>query len=390
MSNLIINCPHCDRPTPVELGKRVTSKQRCKHCGVNVGESDIVVGGRKPVVRKRVTVQGREFTGEQDADDTSGWEGKRPRKARVRLPHIVGMLVILGLGVWGIVKVMIKSHENSVANNAPTQQGPSAQEAQDARQFDGTKQLPTSMVSPETTQRISEMFELIRTIEDPEEFLPLVRKPEETKEKLLQYYNEGRYELPIGDRLKMGDGTRIDYDESLKIIIYYATDENDSIWWVVFEETDDGPKLDWETFARYSDEDPLKYLEEKPEGPKTFRVLGMIDDYFNYKYDFSYWCVRLFDPEDSFGFYGYVKRDTPLGKKIRAAIPAKHIRMSDMTFSESGNTTDLDGLAPLELSNPGLARPRALVTLKVQFPEPLQGNNQVEIVDLVRKSWYVP
>jgi len=306
----------------------------------------------------------------------------------------------------------------------------------------------------------------------------------------MAYYEAGRGSLPIRDWLAINEDTRIDYDEELKIAIFYIFKDDGEPWWVVFKEGYDlslmsidnpeelrsngrshvsialvngtlnirvfdadanlvidksedtlargqplqdlkkilgsmtfpldaeipeeqtlkliqlgtlvtghtldepinDPKLDWESFVRYCEQDVPAFLEEKPHTPKEFRVLAMIDDYFNYKYSdpHKYWCVRLFDPTESFMFYGYVEKDSELGRTVRAQVPSKVVKVKNISVTEGNSAFRLQGLDSVQTDMPGLRKPRSLVTVKLKFPSPLQGDNQVDISEFIRRSWYIP
>jgi len=264
------------------------------------------------------------------------------------------------------------------------------------RRKDGEEgNAPTSTeVSEKTVQAAIENLKAIKACKSPKELLEYVRKPNEVRNELYDYYRRGRGELPIGDRLIVNDDMTISYDTNQRIVILYASNENSAPWWAVFEETDDGPKLDWKSFVRYSEQDVFEFLEQKTTEPKQFRVLAMIDDYFNYKFSSpdDYICVRLFDPEESFTFYGYVKKESELWPQIRAEVPPKRISVSvgPLTATEAGGVTKIDGVGRVEASLPGLSKPHSTLTIKVKFPNPPQGDNQVEITEIVARSWYVP
>lgn len=394
MSNLVINCPHCDRPTPVQLGKRVTSKQRCRHCGLIVGESDIVVGGRKPVVRKRVHVGGRQFGGETNLDEGEAAGDEPMRKRRLRVSHVVATVFVVSVGLGVVGKVMLSSHEKrKIEHKALMERYKEIEDSyvrNDAKDFTPDRPVST-MINPETIVAATRNLKDLMKCTKPEELLAFVRNADEVAPRLLEFYKQGRGRLPVSDWLVASGDMRIDYDDSLDIAIFYATTDDGEPWWVVFEETADGPKLDWDSFVRYSDMDVDTFLSGKIQEPKEFRLLAMIDDYFNYEYSnpADYWCVRLFDTRESFIFYGYVRKDSALGRRIPEEIPPKRIIVEDLAVTQ-GIPTDIDGINPVEAKVPGLEKPRSLVTVKLRFPTPPQGDNQVEITELVRKSWYIP
>ena len=399
MSNLIIQCPHCDRPTPVELGKRVSSKQRCKHCKQLIGESDLVIGGRKPVTRKKVTVAGQQFGGERNLEDerpelaevdaTTG----RPRR-RFLMSHVIVTLLVVCLGLAGVGYVLYKNYINRKVEHQLNMERFSEIKAQiqenEAEDF-GPRSIG-SMPEPEFVTACRDKFLELSECETAEELLQYVRKPDKVEQRLVDYYEEGRGELPVKNWLEMKDDAEVQYDDSLEIAVIYLYKADGELWWVVMGQTPEGPKLDWESFVRYCEQDVHEFLEQKTQEEKEFRVLAMIDDYFNYRYDnpYEYVCVRLFDPTESFIFYGYVEKKSPLGKTIWSQVPAKRIKIDNLSTTESWRATELRGINPARTDAPGLRKPRALVTIKAKFPDPLEGDNQVEITDFIRRSWYVP
>lgn len=396
MSNLIINCPHCDRPTPVELGKRVTSKQRCKHCKLFVGESDIVVGGRKPVVRKKVNVGGGQFGGERNLDEAEFQQsGDTQPKRKFLLSHVIVTLLVVGVGLAGVGYVLYKNyvgrkieHKAKMERMQEVVEQIQKNEAEDFAPTRPQSTLPKVEVINQAKTNLSELLDC----ETPESLFDYVRKPDEIRDRFFGYYKSGRGELPIKDWLKVSGDIRIDYDEELKIAIFYAYKDDGEPWWIVFEETEDGIKLDWESFVRYSEMEVTDFLSTKPKEAKEFRVLAMIDDYFNYRFDDprKHVCVRLFDPTESFMFYGYVEKETELGRLIRSQVPPKRIKVEPLSSTGGQTPLNLNGLESIETDVPGLRKPRSLVTIKIKFPDPIQGSNQVEITEFIRRSWYIP
>ena len=89
-------------------------------------------------------------------------------------------------------------------------------------------------------------------------------------------------------------------------------------------------------------------------------------------------------------FYGYVRKDDDLGKTIWGQVPGKQMEIVDLNAAGQRTPLDLNGLEAIEADASGLSKPCAFVTIKVRFPTPLQGDNQVEITEFTRRSWYIP
>jgi hypothetical protein len=85
-----------------------------------------------------------------------------------------------------------------------------------------------------------------------------------------------------------------------------------------------------------------------------------------------------------------VKKDADIGKTVREQVPAKQMTIVDLNAEGQRTPLDLNGMEAIESDASGLRKPCAFVTIKVRFPTPLQGDNQVEITEFTRRSWYLP
>ena len=364
----------------------------------------MVVGGRKPIVRKKVTIGSTHYGaagyGEEALQDdgTPGWE-KGPQKRRFKFsPVMLVMIVltpILALGgiAWVLKRGYSQEEERHQVKEREQERLVQSLKQQEGERFRTPEKENSMMADVEVATAAHEMIGKIKNAETVEALLPYVRKAEEVGPLIERYYAGGRGTLPIGEQLVAASELPLAYDQIDRILIFTARRSSGEPWWLVFEETDNGPKLDWKSFVRYSGEDVFEFLNNRTTAPTEFRVLAMIDDYFNFEYaPAEEWiCVRIFDPEESFVFYGYAKRQSPLGAQLIDVVPPKEVTVVPGVIAGGGGPpTAIDGLSQAASTLPGFRKPNAQLTLKLAFREGRKGANQVEIVELIRESWYVP
>ena len=463
----------------------------------------MVVGGRKPVVRKKVTVGASGYGAEPLPDGGNpAWEKGKKRRFKLSPPFILMMILAPIIGLGGVAWLLkteyftqAAKHEHYLTEVKNVRESLAKQQG-DA--FESPIKLPSVIIELDTGLKCIDLLKEIAACETVDDLLKYVRMPDETGAEIRAYY-EKRDSLPIGDRLVVSSKMTISYDDEDRIAILYAKNQQGEPWWSIFQdgfdlrlttvelkdgvteddyvlalpslgynlvnivqvgknsrlhirifdesgrvvldkqegdldpdalsalkkkldpfpapaslstakrwelvqdvsamtgfeigEADRVPKLDWKTFVRYSGQDPFEFLDKQSDEPTEFRALAMIDDYFNFDFlSYNEWiCVRIFDPEESYSFFGYAKKQSPLGLQILEIVPSKFIEVKPgVTGTLGANPTDVHGMHQILGSMPGFRKPNAQVTLRVAFPRPVRGSNQVEILELVRASWYVP
>ncbi|MGI9242136.1 MAG: hypothetical protein ACR2RV_15160 [Verrucomicrobiales bacterium] len=197
-------------------------------------------------------------------------------------------------------------------------------------------------------------FLAAKTVEDR---LPFVRQPERVEPLMRTWYardgvvtdwpdgtvllrdkqvDDGRYMIRLAIEF-VGIGTRI----------------------FIVEETPDSFKLDWETAVGYQAQPFAEFKAERPIKPVEFRVKMKPTDYYNYTFSSRdrYRAVELSYPGQSeFKLTGYI----------------------DLSH---------DWAAPLIQRLDSGEAPSVIVKLRYPSGEP-EDESQVEVVELVAKSWY--
>ena len=123
-------------------------------------------------------------------------------------------------------------------------------------------------------------------------------------------------------------------------------------------EEDDGWKVDWEAWVGWSEMSWREMIEKRPTEPVLCRVQVTATDYFNYRFSDetaweSYW---LESPDAEASLYGYVPKGGVMDHLLK---PADNER-------------------------------RVPFLVKLAFPEGETRGNQVEIVEVVGRSWVNP
>lgn len=123
-------------------------------------------------------------------------------------------------------------------------------------------------------------------------------------------------------------------------------------------EEEDGWKVDWEAWVGWSEMSWQDIVEKRPAGPVVCRVQVTATDYFNYRFADetawqSYW---LESPNGDGSLYGYVPRGGAMDQLLK---PADNER-------------------------------RVPFLVKLAFPEGEARGNQVEIVEVIGRSWVNP
>lgn len=200
------------------------------------------------------------------------------------------------------------------------------------------------------TESLAQRFLAARSVG---ELLPLVREPAATEPKIREWLERrgpptdtlrrfaAAGDLVIQGRFVSADVTLGDFTRRR----------------LEFEQTADGFKVDWESWVGWSELPWPEFRQQRPTGPKLFRVIVKPGEYYNFGFadDLAWRCYMLASPDGTELLYGYVERGSPLDMQV---VPVAG------------------------------GEPRAFI-LRLRFPPDAPSDNQVVIDSLVAEGWVV-
>ncbi|MGE3757615.1 MAG: hypothetical protein AB7H97_07660 [Pseudobdellovibrionaceae bacterium] len=159
--------------------------------------------------------------------------------------------------------------------------------------------------------------------------LDFVRKPDVVKPLMIEWYKEidfskGKPYLRLeadpetkASDLKEGGWTniRVVFAEGQNA---FGSTVQDAAWYSL-QLTSSGFKIDWEASVSYNPMTFKAMQAQKPTDPQKFRVFAELANYYNYEFrdsDSYLYSIRLHEPETYESVYGYIKRDSPDGKRL--------------------------------------------------------------------------
>ncbi len=354
MTRASFDCPHCGHQTSLDFRTEI-STQRCDHCGVRFSAVKI---DRAVTRRKKVNVDPR--TGK--AMDDQSWTEEREEGGGWRLKMVVSLVGALVLGALVVGAVLL-------AKRRPVVVGADGKATTQLVGADGhtplTPMLPKAEV-PSTYKENKERFlrgeEQIRTlagISTVDDLLPLVRNREQWEPVMREYYGaQKRGTLPIGFEEVAPLASHLYVGTLQLVIVRYFAPQHVLRSAVFVEEPDGRLLLDWPSLVAWCEVDVGEFLKNKDKTPRTMRLLGGRDDYFNNQFAPSpnLLCVRLQDRDNQHVFYGYLDKTT------------------------NGTAFDVMKNLPMKPAKDSL-------TVKVKFPDAPKSGNQVEIAELIGRGW---
>lgn len=132
--------------------------------------------------------------------------------------------------------------------------------------------------------------------------------------------------------------------------------------------------LDWECWAAWSEKSWPVLKQERSQLPAVMRVIASESSYYNFEFSekWRWLAVKLRSPDGLHNVTGYVERNTGLGIALAnlTGVPLPH------------NLPDGTPMPALNL--PGA---KALVTLRLTFPNKAQSDHCVKITELLADRW---
>lgn len=132
--------------------------------------------------------------------------------------------------------------------------------------------------------------------------------------------------------------------------------------------------LDWESWAAWGDKTWPEFKEQRSQLPVLMRVVASESSYYNYEFNENWrWlAVKLHSPDRLQNVTGYVERKSMLGIALAnlIGVPLPHKLP--------------DGTPIPALKLPGS---KALVTVRLAFPNNAQSDHCVKITDLLADRW---
>ncbi len=136
----------------------------------------------------------------------------------------------------------------------------------------------------------------------------------------------------------------------------------------------EGLRLDWESFVGFSGKPMAAFRAGHCAEPTVFRVLAVLDDYFNFEFADAarYLSLRLYSPNGQDYVHGFCTRDSPDGRKL--------LELLDGTPGSRLAAGAANGLR----SQAGSHFP---ITVRLAFPENAQSDRCVKIEKFVSPWW---
>jgi hypothetical protein len=132
--------------------------------------------------------------------------------------------------------------------------------------------------------------------------------------------------------------------------------------------------LDWESWVAWSEKTWPEFKQERSQLPVLMRAVASESNYYNYEFSESWrWlAVKLRSPDGLHNVTGYVERNSIFGVALAnmIGVPLPHKLP--------------DGSPMPALNLPGA---KALVTLRLAFPNKAQSDHCVKITELLADRW---
>jgi len=187
-----------------------------------------------------------------------------------------------------------------------------------------------------------------------EEIMPLINPSLNLEKKLKRFYTNGKIK-PVGIAKFNTNGkpTYTGRFATVGVLIPGSLSRE-----LTFVKPEKGKlRIDWESWVGWSEMSWGDLLINKPSEPVLVRVRIKEVDYYNFRFsdDDKWRCYSLIPPDREDFLYGYVKRNSPLDRKLRS-----------------------------KKSSAAVAK-----TLRIRFPETVMSGSQVIIEEHVADGWVV-
>lgn len=368
LSNLAIECPHCNSPLNLTGSSNLKEPQYAKAEQLK-GNATRTRRRRRSKKTKLIAWDIEESDEQGEGTDEAGSES-RVRRRRVRknkqskLYHNFtgsSIYVITGGGLILLSALIYKQFSTITrdifgsANNTNIPSTPKK---------DNTKQLSTNLSVQEREQCMA-IIDAFANAKSLEEKVSLIRHPEITSKRIQEsLFGPGNEKY---ERIALSKKQYIDGKYYISLMV--KVENENKYRFFAFEQTLESIKMDWEVSFGHQRMPLGVFKDKKPTSIQEFRVNLRSGNYYAHHYsDESKWkCLEAYYSGDfNFNIFVYVDRESAVGKEI------------------------IGKLAPDPVIDPAKSpqeRPlSAIVNLK--FNSASSTDNQVELVDLIQDHWF--
>ena len=290
-----------------------------------------------------------EWERETEQVNSSRYRQKSP------LPWVVGGtllgLTLVGLGAWVVLGTVGKQEVAKLpgediqweSHGAVTEEKPVTEEIQNF--------LTTGNDVLESAEPIIERF---LTVENFEDFRPLVRFPDVAMPRIEEWYKH--HPLKTKDVKEVGYGGSVTVKNNMTSLTLQMKDY--TLKQIALVRTDDGYRIDWESWVGWTEMSWEQLIKERPTEPQIVLVRAKIDAYYNRDFtDEAKWVsITLNNPNSDRTLYGYVDREDPTLTRLISGVSSGEVA----------------------------------VTVKIRYPENARAGNQVIITEFIFNGWVAP
>lgn len=280
----------------------------------------------------------------------------------------------LPIKMSSLPKIVPASSPAPVAN--PPKAAPSSEEPlEDERRRERVPVTYTSL-TPEAAEVVEarSLLENYLKAASWRERLPFAYQQERAEERMRDFYEQRGQSEPVPGRF-LGAGT-LSAGESKVLNLRFACASRPEFGLRANFHRGSGGKLllDWESWVTWSEMPWDELKKERPQKQTLLRAVASESDYYNFEFseNWRWLAVKLRSPDGLHSLTGYVRRDTHLGIAVAnlIGVPLPH-------------------KFPEETPLPALARSgsKALVTVRVVYPDDARTDHCVRIVDLMADRW---
>lgn len=350
MSRVSINCPHCGKPTRVDLAHNL-STQKCDRCGIRFSSVNTGLSGSREIQLEEPPEWRRAKTGSWDEDPDASAADPTPVATSGSRAAWIAVGVILAVVAATTLAI---SRRPAPAPPVKPLNSPTLATSTAAAQ-------PSSYLT--LRERIEAATEAARqylATQSVDDLLPLIENRNSLEPRVRAYYSEeeGRRQFPLPDFALASTERHVWVNELNAVVVSYST-PGQVPRAVALRQASDGRWLvDWPSAAAIGDVPLSEFRTRRDTTPRLFRLLANRDDYFNHSFaqDREWICLRLSDHTLSHRLYAYARRGTPVAEKVLKAPLAK-------------------GLNP------------SPIMLRLRFPADAPTDNQTEITEFVGMGW---